>query len=97
MWHNSNPVPWMDILKDKDVHEVSTVYSLDHRHSYCYSLVIASKNIIIWKINLFLSGDDIPKHSQKMLNYHFLFFCSVFLIDASSHNQFRLDTDCIIH
>ena len=74
MWHNSNPVPWMNVLKDKDVHEVSTVCSLDHGHSYCYSLDTASKNIFIWKFYLFLSDDD--KHSQQMLNYHFFFLLS---------------------
>lgn len=66
MWQNSNPVPWMNVLKDKDVHEVSTVCSLDHGHSYCYSLVTASKYIFIWKFYLYLLDDD--KHSQQMLN-----------------------------
>ncbi|RVW78597.1 putative lipid II flippase MurJ [Vitis vinifera] len=40
MWQNSNPVPWMNVLKDKDVHEVSTVCSLDHGHSYFFSLML---------------------------------------------------------
>ncbi|RVW46620.1 putative lipid II flippase MurJ [Vitis vinifera] len=61
MWQNSNPVPWMNVLKDKDVHEVSTVCSLDHGHSYyiasldwlsfelyihCHVLILWSKNVV---------------------------------------------------
>lgn len=74
MWHNSHSVQWMDIVKNKDVHEVSTVCSLDLRHYHCYPLVI--KNILFENFCFYRWW--LTNTSQQMLNYYFFIFLPSF-------------------